>query len=541
MFRMNRNRSSMSSGSTCLPFCRTALSRRSLLLGGAAFLTAARAGATETSPSATAGANISRFDDLVAFARQAADTPHVPPVVPAPALIEKVDYRAHWQIRFREDKALYPGGPDAPVQLFHPGRYFPEPVDIHLREADGSITQVPFSAATFDMPEDSPALDLPPGFGFAGFRVMRPGMGPDWVSFLGASYFRTDGPERQYGLSARGIAVDTGLNKAEEFPRFTAFWIGPPEADGFDVSVWAMLDGPSITGAYRFDLKRGASEGSPHLTRVSAHLFMRADVERLGVAPLTSMYWYSERDRFSGRDWRPEIHDSDGLSLATGAGERIWRPLGNPPSVSTSSFFDDNPRGFGLIQRDRDFGHYQDDGVFYDRRPSAWVRPRGDWGRGAVQLIEIPTDDETFDNIVAYWIPERPARTGESFTFEYDIEWRETDPQANDNAIVVATRQGQGGIPGNPIPPGVGKMVVDFAGPALEGLDTGSGVEPVLEAVNGSIVEPFGAYRVQGTNLWRLAFDFRQTGSDPVSLRAFLRRDGKALTETWMADAWAQL
>lgn len=517
------------------------LSRRSLLMAGTAFLAAGRPIAADVQRPVARSAQTLDFEALVERARQAAASPYVPPVVPSPELISKVDYSAHWQISFREDKTLYPGGPDTPVQLFHPGRYFPEPVDMYLREADGSVAKVPFETSVFDMPADSPARDLPQGFGFAGFRVMRPDMGPDWVSFLGASYFRTDGPDRQYGLSARGIAVNTGLNRPEEFPRFTSFWIGPPETEDFDVSVWAMLDGPSITGAYRFELKRGAPEGTPHLTRVAAHLFLRADVERLGIAPLTSMYWYSERDRIIGGDWRPEIHDSDGLSLATGAGERIWRPLGNPPAVSTSSFFDENPRGFGLIQRDRDFGHYQDDGVFYDRRPSAWVRPRGDWGRGAVQLVEIPTDDETFDNIVAYWVPENPPRQGDAVTFEYDIEWRETDPEPDTSAIVVATRQGQGGIPGNPIPEGVGKMVIDFAGPALEGLDNDSGVEPVVEAVNGSIVEPFGAYRIVGTETWRLAFDFRQSDENPVSLRAFLRRDGKALTETWMADARAQL
>jgi len=197
----------------------------------------------------------------------------------------------------------------------------------------------------------APARDLPDGFGYAGFRVMRPGLEPDWVSFLGASYFRTDGPERQYGLSARGIAVNTGLDRPEEFPRFKTFWLGPPERESEDMSVWAELDGPSVTGAYRFGLIRDTEAGG-HVTRVSAHLFLREDVERIGIAPLTSMYWYSERDRVTGRDWHPEIHDSDGLALETGAGERIWRPLRNPPNVSTSSFIDENPRGFGLIQRD---------------------------------------------------------------------------------------------------------------------------------------------------------------------------------------------
>lgn len=481
------------------------------------------------------------FESLIDYARNAAQRPYAPVPMPAPDLIEKVDYNAHWKIRFREDQSLFPGADDAPVQLFYPGRYFPDPVKIYLRDGAGAAREVPFDNAFFTLPDDSPAHDLPNGFGFAGFRIMRPDNGPDWVSFLGASYFRTDGPDRQYGLSARGIAVNTGLAGPEEFPRFSAFWLGASDSDDEDMSVWALLDGPSITGAYRFGMTRSPDGGPGHLIRVTAHLFMRKDVERLGIAPLTSMYWYSERDRIIGKDWRPEIHDSDGLAVSTGTGERIWRPLNNPKTLATSSFFDTSPAGFGLIQRDRDFGAYQDDGVFYDRRPSAWVRPRGDWGPGAVQLIEIPTEDETFDNIVAYWVPEAPARRGDAFTFEYDIEWRARDPRDSPAAVVIATRQGQGGIPGNPIPEGVAKMVIDFQGPALNGLDNDSGVKPMVSATNGQIIDPVGVYKVVGTEYWRLIFDFKQTSDDPVSLRAYLERDGQALSETWISDAWVRI
>ncbi|MCA8881850.1 MAG: glucan biosynthesis protein [Rhodobacteraceae bacterium] len=477
------------------------------------------------------------FDALVARAREAADRPFVPAVVPAPDLIDKVDYDAHWKIRYREDATLYPAGKDSPVQLFHPGRFFPQPVRIYLRNTDKMVREVEFSEDVFDMPADSPAHALPPGFGYAGFRVMRPDLEPDWVSFLGASYFRTDGPEHQYGLSARGLAVNTGLSTPEEFPRFTAFWLGPSEQDGEDLSVWAMLDSPSVTGAYDFGLTRGA-EGEGHKIRVAARLFMREDVERLGIAPLTSMYWYSERDRIHGDDWRPEIHDSDGLALATGTGERIWRPLDNPPHVTASSFFDDNPHGFGLIQRDRDFENYQDDGVFYNKRPSVWVKPLGEWGRGAVQLVEIPTGDETFDNIVAYWVPETQAVRGQALSFDYEIDWVARDPMPENVASVVSTRQGRGGIPGQPLPEGVGKMAIDFAGDVLKDLDNDSGVEPVIEATNGQVLDPIRAFRVVGTDRWRLVFDFSMEGAGPVSLRAYLRRDGVALTETWIADAW---
>ncbi|MEL0631189.1 glucan biosynthesis protein [Pseudoalteromonas carrageenovora] len=478
------------------------------------------------------------FEDLKAMAKASAEKSYTPTAVPAPELIDKITYDEHWKIRFKEDETLYPNGKKAPVQLFYPGRYFPEPVKIYIRDDKKHAQDVPFSNELFDMPADSPAHDLPKGFGFAGFRIMRPDMKPDWISFLGASYFRTDGPQGQYGLSARGIAINTGMSEPEEFPRFSAFWIGPAEKKGESISVWALLDGPSITGAYRFGLAKDNKEAKGHVTSVSANLYMRADVERLGVAPLTSMYWYSQKDKTVAKDWRPEIHDSDGLAIHTGSGQYIWRPLNNPQSVSTNSFFDENPQGFGLIQRDRDFDNYQDDGVFYNKRSSAWIKPRGNWGKGAVQLIEIPTKDETFDNIVAYWVPEKPARKGDEFTFSYDIEWRPLDPKSEKLASVADTRQGLGGIPGQPIPEGVNKMVIDFEGPVFKGLDRESGIKPIVEASNGEILEPIGAYPIVGTNKWRLAFDYKQKNNDPVSIRAYLvDKNEDAITETWVSDA----
>ena len=478
------------------------------------------------------------FEDLKALAKASAEKPYTPTAVPAPGLIDKITYDEHWKIRFKEDETLYPNGKKAPVQLFYPGRYFPEPVSIYIRDGKNNVKELPFSNELFDMPDDSPAHDLPEGFGFAGFRIMRPDIKPDWISFLGASYFRTDGPEGQYGLSARGIAINTGMSEPEEFPRFSAFWIGPAENKGESVSVWALLEGASVTGAYRFGLSKDNKEAKGHITSVSANLYMRADVERLGIAPLTSMYWYSEKDKTEAKDWRPEIHDSDGLAIHTGSGQYIWRPLNNPQSVSTNSFIDENPKGFGLIQRDRDFNNYQDDGVFYNKRSSAWIKPQGDWGKGAVQLVEIPTKDETFDNIVAYWVPEKEARKGDEFTFSYDIEWRPLDPKSKELASVVNTRQGQGGIPGQPIPEGVNKMVIDFEGPIFKGLDRESGIKPIVEASNGEILEPIGAYPIVGTNQWRLAFDYKQSNNNPTHIRAYLvDKNDEAITETWVSDA----
>lgn len=512
-------------------------SRRETLIGLAGLgglLAATPGGARAFAPGASAGpATPFDFESLIGRARALARAPYRAPSPRIAAALSGVDFDAHWRIRFRDDATLAPAGADAPVQLFHPARFFPDPVQIHLVEG-GRAREVRFDRGYFTMPADSPAAALPNEAGFAGFRVMRPGLAPDWVSFLGASYFRTDGPERQYGLSARGIAVNTGLAQPEEFPRFTAFWLGPPEDRDDHMTVWALLDGPSVTGAYRFGLRRG-DEGAGHRTSVAARLFMRDAVARLGIAPLTSMYWYSERDR--AHDWRPEVHDSDGLALATGAGERIWRPLDNPRRVTTTRYLDENPRGFGLIQRDRDFEHYQDDGVFYDRRPSAWVRPSGNWGKGAVELVEIPTNDETFDNIVAYWTPAGQPSAGQALSFDYAIDWMRRDPAPGQAARVVATRQGRGGIPGQPIPEGVDKMVIDFEGAALSGLTAQSGVEAMVEISGGRLVGRAAAWPVVGTDRWRMVFDLTTDGPEPADLRAFLGRDGEALSETLLVRA----
>ena len=477
------------------------------------------------------------FDDLVERARALASAPYHPPEIVAPDVLDRIDYDAHWKIRFRDAATVTPPGTDALVQFFHPGKYFREPVRIYFRDG-GVAREVIYTEDYFDMPADSPAHELPPGVGFAGFRVMRPKLEPDWVSFLGASYFRADGPFMQYGMSARGLAIDTGLAKAEEFPRFSAFWLGAPENPGDELGVWALLEGPSVVGAYKIGLRGGVLQ-EPSVITLSTRLFFRNRVERLGIAPLTSMYWYSQRDRIVADEWRPEVHDSDGLAMATGSGERIWRPLMNPDVVRTSSYFDTNPKGFGLIQRDRRFDDYEDDGVFYNRRPSVWVEPIGKWGRGAVQLVEIPTKDETFDNIVAYWTPETQPKAGDELSFDYALHWVDRDPLPASVATVWSTWQGQGGRPGQSIPEGVDKIVIDFEGRALDGLTADSGVEPVVEAHNGRIAGLVSARPVVGTDRWRLTFDFaKEPGSrDPVEIRAWLRYKGSAITETWLGQA----
>ena len=477
------------------------------------------------------------FGSLRARAREMANAPYVAPPRPSPEILNQIDYDAHGKIRFKTDLALFADGPGAfPVTFFHLGRFFQKPVRMHVVER-GQAREIIYDDAYFDMPEDSPARKLPDNSGFAGFRFQEPRDGKldwrknDWVAFLGASYFRAIGELYQYGLSARGVAVDVAVHgKSEEFPDFTHIYFETPQPGSDTVTVYALLDGPSITGAYRFLMRRGAGV----VMDIEKALFLRQDVSRLGIAPLTSMYWYSEKAKPTAVDWRPEIHDSDGLSMWTGSGERIWRPLNNPPHIITSAFMDENPRGFGLLQRDRAFDHYLD-GVYYDRRPSLWVEPQGGWGRGSVQLVEIPTDDEIHDNIVAMWVPAEPARAGQALEFRYRTYWTADEPYPTSLARVVSTRMGNGGQAGTVRPKGVRKFMIEFKGEPLTRLAKGEIPKPVLTASRGefaNVITEAVPNDVPGH--WRTQFDLTVTGPEPVEMRCFLRNNDQVLSETWL-------
>ena len=285
----------------------------------------------------------------------------------------------------------------------------------------GQPAPVPYQPGMFDYGANNFGDKLPDDLGFAGFRIHYPLNRPDYFDelavYLGASYFRILGRNQIYGASARGLAVDTAATSGEDFPRFREFWIEEPGADATRLTIYALLDSRSATGAYRFVL----TPGTDTQAEVTASVYPRRDIGKLGMAPLTSMFFFGENRGRGFDDFRPEVHDSDGLQMETGQGEWIWRPLLNPKDLRVSSFTDENPRRFGLIQRDRDFLHYQDLESSYHRRPSYWVEPVGDWGKGRVELVEIPTDEEINDNIVAYWVPERAVRGGEGLDFSYRL------------------------------------------------------------------------------------------------------------------------
>ncbi len=456
---------------------------------------------------------------------------------PAPKILHQrlidLGYEEYQRLQFRREQSLWAKDDRGfRAEFFHMGRGFVEPVTIH-EIVDGQAREVKFNSNMFDYAKSgiNPG-GITRGLGFAGFRLHS---ATDWerdvASFLGASYFRAISTDsRQFGLSARGLAIDTAMDRPEEFPRFTSFWFERPVEHARNLVLYALLDSPSATGAYRFDIHAGA----PTLMDVDAAVYPRKPIERLGIAPLTSMYQAGENDRRMANDWRPEIHDSDGLSMFTGNGEWIWRPLANPPRLSVNSYYDRNPRGFGLLQRDRNFEHYQDDGVFYEKRPSLWIEPKGDWGAGAVQLVEIPTVDETFDNIVAYWNPEAKPQAGQELLYSYRMHWCTQFPLVIPLAQTVATRTGIGGVVGQRRQHFSWRFAIDFAGGELATIPNNGSVEPVITASRGAIEIPSARplYPLQG---YRAMFDIRplDDSTDAIDLRVFLRANGQPLTETW--------
>ena len=220
------------------------------------------------------------------------------------------------------------------------------------------------------------------------------------VTFLGASYFRGLAKGQKYGLSARGLAINTAEMIGEEFPIFKEFWLQKPKTKDKVITLYALLDSKSVSGAYRFEIIPGANT----IMNIEAHLFPRENIQKIGIAPLTSMFLFGENNKNDFDDFRLEVHDSDGLLVHNGHGEWLWRPLDNSKKLRISSFVDNGVKGFGLLQRDRDLSNYQDFEANYQSRPSAWVEPLENWNDGYVQLVEIPSRQEIHDNIVAYWV-----------------------------------------------------------------------------------------------------------------------------------------
>jgi glucans biosynthesis protein len=482
---------------------------------------------------ASAQACAALFDDVGAKARQLAAQPfvaEVKPVAAGPAASDALTYDQYRDIRFRPDHSLWRDQKlPFEVQFFHPGFVNTETVKVHEVTAEGASRDVPFDTANFDYGHNkAPSKAL--ASGYSGFRVHFPinnaAHKDEVIVFQGASYFRAVGKDQRYGLSARGLAVDTVGAGAEEFPRFKEYWLEKPAANATSMTVTALMDSKSLTGVYRFVVTPGADT----VVDVQSRLYLRKNVATLGVAPLTSMFFSGENQPQPG-DFRPEVHDSDGLMVETGTGEWLWRPLSNPKRILTTSFAMPSLKGFGLMQRDRSYTSYEDDEARYELRPSAWITPTSDWGPGRVELVQLNTVDETNDNIVAYWVPARLPAVGEPLDLSYRMHWQGNVQQHPPGAWAMQSRAGRSFAT---LGKGEEQVIVDFAGPSLAALPPDAEVKAVVTGVANVDVVSTNAYRNEANGTWRLAIRFKQRKADePVELRAFLQHGNDILSETW--------
>jgi glucans biosynthesis protein len=481
------------------------------------------------------------FDSIQSRARDLANKPYdAPNPDRLPAWMKDLSYDQYRDIRFNPNQALW-ATDNLPFRamFFHPGYLYREPVTLN-EFTSSHQQQIRLAEAYFNYgPLVKNHGDLPPDGGFSGFRLHAKLNNPDYfdelIAFQGASYWRALGKNQRYGLSARGIAVDTGIDGVnEEFPAFREFWLRKPEPNDTHARFYALLDGPSFAGAYAFKVY----PGNETIVDVKAVLFTRRAVSRLGIAPMSSMFWFGENSRRRFDDFRPEVHDSDGLAIRMGSGERIWRPVSNDSGKLELSVFEMGKcDGFGLLQRDRRFSAYEDAEADYHLRPSLWIEPTSDWGPGRVVLMEIPASNELHDNIVALWEPAETPKPGDRIEFTYRQHWTMDSDPSQAVGHVVATRSGV-----HDWQPGQRTVIVEFTGASLEN----SGEAP-LTAVVEAIGENAPKLAIQGVNVqkipdnrWRVSFQIKPADEGatlaqigPVELRCCLKRGDDFLTETW--------
>ncbi|WP_255008561.1 glucan biosynthesis protein [Roseovarius sp. M141] len=486
----------------------------------------------------TAEAEVTPFsyDSLTDRMRLLSKEPYQQPK-PVEGFLADLDYDGYQMIRYRRDRSRWQEEAQIfRLQAFHLGWLFEEPVAIH-EVVDGHVKPLGFSTTDFEYGEgitQKPPADteMP---GVAGFRLLSPLNRADrfdeLIAFLGASYFRALGAGNVYGLSARGLAVNTGHSAAEEFPMFSEFWLEHPAPGSDAVVIYAALTSPSVTGAYRFVVQPGETTTMD----VTARLFLRNDIAQLGIAPITSMFLFGDSDPDEMDDFREAVHDSEALILNTRAHETFYRPLNNPPRLSSSYLGAQDPASFGLVQRSRRFDDYLDAQAHYEKRPSLMVEPLGDWGAGSVRLVEIPSNLEGNDNIVAFWVPGGDMRAGRELEVMYRLHWGMSPPgdSHSQRGKVIRTRVGEGGVAGVEEKTGRRKFVVDFGGGLLRELPADAEVTPNVSAVNGTLTQVVLS-RISGTETWRLVVEAESAAGAVVEIKAQLSGYGRDLTETWL-------
>ncbi|MCW5558493.1 MAG: glucan biosynthesis protein [Verrucomicrobiae bacterium] len=464
------------------------------------------------------------LEKLKAIVHQTAQSDFVPPpeVGSKWTQLSYVDYS---KIQFRPNQALW-SGTERPFQIafMHPGYVHRHTVEMSEISAE-TENALSYSTNLFDYGPETTRAGAGYPSGFAGFKIVSTVNGvQEMGSFIGASYFRFLGSNQVYGLSARGLALD--VLHDEEFPLFRRFWLQRPDRDAAELLLFALLDSPSIVGGFEFRITPGATA----VTRVQAYFKPRGGIREPGIAPLTSMFLHDDNGRDLHHDFRPEVHDSDGLLLHTGSGQWIWRPLDKGRMLRVNAYADDGPRGFGLMQRDRDFTHYEDPIASFERRPSAWVEPLGSWGKGAVVLVQLPSDREFSDNVVAYWRPERPADSTQPWHYAYAIHWTTNRVVPGNLASVVSSRVGVVVVEPPKPQPNL-RFVIDFGGGKL---DEKSQPRAVVDIGPGATKVAESLYFVRETGLWRLVIEITQPELLlAMDLNAVLHLDHKISSERW--------
>ncbi len=479
------------------------------------------------------------LDDVTTRAKKLADQPYAAPVSNLPPAFAQMQFADYIKIQPKIDHVEWKDqGTPFKLGFYHQGMQFSSPVRIS-EIVDSRVQEIKYDPSRFDFGDLKLDRSATSKLGYAGFRVMYPVNRADKLdevmSVLGASYFRVIGKGQIYGLSARGLAINTGLSEPEEFPAFREFWIERPKPQDKHLVFFALLDSKNATGAYRFELR----PDSDAVLKVQARIFMRNQVKKVGIAPLTSMFLFGPNQMRDANNFRPALHDSNGLSIHTGDGEWIWRPLNNPKYVALSVFQVNNPRGFGLLQRGRDFSSYEDLKDRYDLRPSAWIEPQGDWGKGKVELVEIPTPDETNDNIVSFWTPDQLPPKGTPIKADYTIHWTmdERGVFTKDLAWVKQTLRTAGEITqANLIRHLDGSLgfVIDFEGGPLANLPPNTPVQASYSVGDNAEVIENVLQPNPVTKGYRVTLRIKV--KDPnkvVEMREALVANGKPLSETW--------
>jgi glucans biosynthesis protein len=505
--------------------------RRRVLVGAAAWSAVATvAQYALTMPPAAAGEAGEGGEPFVAdhvksLAQDLASRDYAKPRIDVPEPFNALTPKQYRDIRFRPEASIWRNDRlDYEIQLLALGWLYDVPVQIWLVEG-GKARSLKADNALFSI---GPSIENPPEqapFGFSGFRINgtlnRADSYDDFVSFQGASYFKALGRGQQYGLAARGLAINTARPGGEEFPIFRAFWIERPQASAPEMVVYALLESESTTGAYRFVIRPGQATEMD----VEAVLYPRRVLQHVGLAPLTSMFLHGSAHHRINQDYRPAVHNSEGLAVLNGQGERLWRPLTNPKMLQTSAFVDKDPKGFGLSQRSRSFSSYEDLDARFERRPTAWVEPKGAWGEGYIELIEIPVSEEIHDNIVAYWKPAIPLEPGKPYPFAYRIYWTDEVPVAWAGAKVVKTQIGGSKSPDAEL------FIVDFAGTSVKDLRE----LPVADlAVSAGAFTNLVIQRHPEIEGLRVRFELNTSGTDVIELRLGLKLAGQLISESWL-------